>query len=196
MFAVTGAAPPTETIRTPAVDGIWVFLFGDMLVFAMLFGTFLNERSTHVEEFRAARQALHSGIGLSNTFVLMTSSLMVVASLAALRSGARGVASAATLAALAGGALFVALKIFEYTQALSHGHTPSSGSFFLYYFALTGIHLFHVCIGMAVLGWMWRQTRRAMLSAQRMSYVEGGACFWHLVDLLWMVLFPLLYLVS
>jgi nitric oxide reductase NorE protein len=66
----------------------------------------------------------------------------------------------------------------------------------LFYFILTGLHLLHVCIGILVLVLMLTQTRRTELSAVRLAVIEGGGCFWHLVDLLWIVLFPLLYLVS
>ena len=73
---------------------------------------------------------------------------------------------------------------------------PGANHFFLYYFVLTGLHLFHVCVGIGVLALLLTQARRSELSATRMAFVEGGACFWHLVDLLWIFLFALLYLVS
>ena len=92
--------------------------------------------------------------------------------------------------------LFVALKAVEYTTKVSQGHVPTQNNFYLYYFILTGLHLFHVLIGIAVLTLLFFQARNTELSPTRMGLVEGGACFWHLVDLLWIVLFPLLYLVS
>jgi nitric oxide reductase NorE protein len=76
------------------------------------------------------------------------------------------------------------------------GHGLGANHFYLYYFILTGVHLFHVCVGMAVLTVLLAATRPPELSATRLAVVEGGACFWHLVDLLWIVLFPLLYLVA
>ena len=79
---------------------------------------------------------------------------------------------------------------------MSQGHVPTQNNFYLYFFILTGLHLFHVLIGVAVLIVLLTQARHSELSATRMAFVEGGACFWHLVDLLWIVLFPLLYLVS
>jgi nitric oxide reductase NorE protein len=75
-------------------------------------------------------------------------------------------------------------------------HTPNQNAFYLYYFILTGLHLFHVFIGIVVLVLLLTQAGKPDLSVNRMAFVEGGACFWHLVDLLWIVLFPLLYLVS
>jgi nitric oxide reductase NorE protein len=94
------------------------------------------------------------------------------------------------------GGIFVLLKVFEYDSLVTTGHGVGANHFYLYYFILTGVHLFHVCVGMAVLTFLLTQTRRHELSETRMAVVEGGACFWHLVDLLWVVLFPLLYLVA
>jgi len=203
------------TRRIPGEQGTWVFLFGDMLVFAVFFGTFLVERSTAPEIFDAGRATLHLNVGLLNTLVLLTSSLCVVAFLGALRTGQGAIAARAVGAAIGFGALFVALKIYEYVLLGLAGHGPGASDFYLYYFILTGLHLFHVCVGLAVLVLLLTQARRTHLSAfrtvaeaqgrgrqragpsdTRMALLEGGACFWHLVDLLWIVLFPLLYLVS
>jgi nitric oxide reductase NorE protein len=90
----------------------------------------------------------------------------------------------------------VALKVTEYVLLVGAGHTAGANHFYLYYFILTGLHLLHVCIGIVVLVLLLTQTRRTELSATRLAVIEGGGCFWHLVDLLWIVLFPLLYLVS
>jgi nitric oxide reductase NorE protein len=184
------------TRRVPGEQGTWVFLFGDMLVFAVFFGTFLVQRASAPEVFDAGRTTLHLDVGLLNTLALLSSSLCVVVFLGALRGGAGALATRAVAAAIGFGLLFVALKIHEYVSLGVAGHGPGASDFYLYYFVLTGLHLFHVCVGLAVLTLLLTQARRAELSANRMALIEGGACFWHLVDLLWIVLFPLLYLVS
>ena len=102
----------------------------------------------------------------------------------------------AVVAAMGCGLVFIALKVFEYVSLAGAGHGPGANHFYLYYFILTGLHLFHVCLGLGALAFMATQTRRADLSATRTALVEGAACFWHLVDLLWIFLFALLYLVS
>ena len=173
-----------------------MFLFGDMTVFGVFFATFMVERAKAPDVFDAARRTLHLGVGLTNTLVLLTSSLCVVAALRALRTGAGQVARSAIVAAMACGGVFVGLKVFEYHSLVSSGHGVGANHFYLYYFILTGVHLFHVCVGMAVLVFLLRQARRRHVSETRMAVIEGGACFWHLVDLLWIVLFPLLYLVA
>jgi nitric oxide reductase NorE protein len=188
--------PPASARRIPGEQGTWVFLFGDMLVFAVFFATFMVERSKAPEVFDVARKTLHVNIGLVNTLVLLTSSLFVVAAMGAIRAGARSIAARALLIAAGFGVVFVALKVTEYVLLGTTGHGPGANHFYLYYFILTGLHLLHVLIGILVLVLMFTQTRRTELSATRLAVIEGGGCFWHLVDLLWIVLFPLLYLVS
>jgi nitric oxide reductase NorE protein len=195
---VTVSAPTAQatTRRVPGESGTWVFLFGDMLVFGTFFATFMVERAKAPEIFGASRRTLHTSVGLTNTLVLLTSSLLVVVALGALRSGARHIARSAVVAAVMCGGIFVLLKVFEYHSLVTQGHGVGTNHFYLYYFILTGVHLFHVCVGLAVLTFLLTQTRRHDISETRMAVVEGGACFWHLVDLLWVVLFPLLYLVA
>lgn len=190
----TATAAPTR--RVPGESGTWVFLFGDMVVFGAFFATFMVERAKAPEVFDVARRTLHIGVGLTNTLVLLTSSLCVVVALGALRLGARHIAQRAVIGGMVCGGVFIALKVFEYHSLVTAGHGAGANHFYLYYFILTGVHLFHVCVGMAVLTFLLTQTRWRELSETRMGVVEGGACFWHLVDLLWIVLFPLLYLVA
>lgn len=195
MTAVSQPSAAT-TRRIPGEQGTWIFLLGDMLVFAVFFATFMVERAKAAEVFDVARKTLHVNIGLVNTLVLLTSSLFVVAAIGAIRTGQRAIAARALLIAAGCGVVFVALKVTEYVLLAGAGHGPGANHFYLYYFILTGLHLLHVVIGILALTLMFTQTRRIELSATRLAVIEGGGCFWHLVDLLWIVLFPLLYLVS
>ncbi|MGH7290988.1 MAG: cytochrome c oxidase subunit 3 [Myxococcota bacterium] len=167
-----------------------------MLVFGAFFATFMVERAKAPELFDVSRKTLHLGVGLTNTLVLLTSSLCILVALRALRTGVRHIARSAVLTAMGCGGIFLALKVFECHSLVTEGHGIGANHFYLYYFVLTGVHLFHVCVGMAVLTFLLAQTRRSELGDTRLAVVEGGACFWHLVDLLWIVLFPLLYLVA
>ena len=180
----------------PGEPGTWVLLMGDMLVFGIFFSTFMVERAKAPEQFDVARRTLHTGIGVTNTFVLLSSSLLVAIAIVALRSGRRTTARRATLISMCCGVLFVGLKTVEYILMSADHHGAGRGTFYLYYFILTGLHLVHVCLGLAALAFIYSQTRRAVLNPTRVAVVEGAACFWHLVDLLWVALFPLLYLVS
>jgi nitric oxide reductase NorE protein len=191
------SSPPLVAARkTPGEQGTWIFLFGDMLVFGAFFATFMVERSKAPDIFDTARKTLHVGVGLANTVVLLFSSLCVFVAIGAIRVGAKSIARRALSAALTCGLMFVGLKVLEYSSLIADGHGAGANHFYLYYFILTGLHLFHVCIGIVVLVLLMTQAGRTEIGPTRTAVIEGGGCFWHLVDLLWVVLFPLLYLAS
>jgi nitric oxide reductase NorE protein len=195
--AVGGDGSTAKATRhVPGEPGVWIFLFGDMVVFGVFFGTFMYQRAQAPELFDESRHTLSIGIGLTNTLILLTSSLFVVTAVRAIRMSQRRAAQVLLAGALVCGLAFVGFKAIEYTAEVSQGHVPTQNNFYLYFFILTGLHLFHVLIGLVVLILLLTQARHTELSATRTVLVEGGACFWHLVDLLWIVLFPLLYLVS
>lgn len=194
--AVGEGATATPARHVPGEPGVWIFLFGDMLVFGIFFATFMYHRAQAPELFDQSRHTLSIGIGLTNTLVLLSSSLFVVTAVRAIRTGQRRAAQALLAGAILCGLAFVGNKAIEYTTEISAGHVPTQNDFYLYFFTLTGVHLFHLLIGIVVLTLLLAQTRRTDFDVTKMGLVEGGACFWHLVDLLWIVLFPLLYLVS
>lgn len=196
MITVRTAPRVVAARKMPGEQGTWVLLFGDMLVFGAFFATFMVERSKATEVFEAARKTLHVGVGLTNTVVLLFSSLYVVVAIGAIRARAKTIATQALSAALGCAVIFAGFKVYEYWSLVSDGHGPGANHFYLYYFILTGLHLFHVCIGIVVLALLLPQAGRTEIGATRMGVIESGGCFWHLVDLLWVVLFPLLYLVS
>ncbi|WP_375482360.1 cytochrome c oxidase subunit 3 [uncultured Mycobacterium sp.] len=184
------------TRRVPGEPGVWIFLFGDMVVFGVFFATFMYQRGQAPQLFDQSRHTLSLGIGVANTLILLTSSLFVATAIRAIRCAQRGAAQLLLALALMCALAFIGLKCVEYTAKVAQGHIPTQNNFYLYFFILTGLHLFHVLIGVVVLILLLTQARRSELSATRMAVVEGGGCFWHLVDLLWVVLFALLYLVS
>lgn len=182
--------------KVPGEVGTWVFILGDMTVFAVLFATYLYYRAEDPGQFAAAQQELNQTFGAVNTLLLLLSSLLVVAAVRAVRRGSGDrIAPRLVAGAMACGLAFSALKIVEYQDKIADGHTPASEDFFLYYFVLTGMHWFHLLIGLGVLTALLVLTRKPALSDRQLSFVEGGACFWHMVDMLWIVLFPLLYFV-
>jgi nitric oxide reductase NorE protein len=188
---------PAAAGHVPGEPGLWVFLGGDLLLFGVLFTTYLGSRSGDPEPFAQSQALLHTDIGVINTLLLLTSSLCVVLALRASRSGPRAVAPRLVAVALACGLGFVALKAVEYHREVAAGADPSRDDFFLWYFILTGLHLGHVIIGLGLLTLVLATTRSGEeLQPGTRRVVEGCACFWHLVDLLWLVLFPLLYLIA
>jgi nitric oxide reductase NorE protein len=178
----------------PGEPGLWIMLLGDMVVFAVFFGTIMVLRGRHPDEIAAAQPALHQGLGVTNTLVLLTSSLLVAngVRLARLRDAR---APRLFLGALACAVIFAGIKAIEYTDLGTNGHGPGTNDFLTYYFVFTGIHLGHVVLGSIGLIVASRLSRPAHAGRNRTAWLEGIACFWHLVDLLWIVLFALLYLV-
>ena len=147
------------------------------------------------ELFAESQAKLDIPIGVINTLLLLTSSLAVVTGVRAIRHGAQKLAPAMFAIAFLCGAGFGFDKYLEYSEKIAIGITPGTNNFFMYYYILTGLHMFHVLIGMGVLVFMYVQARKPDMTARRFGYIEGGGCFWHMVDLLWIVLFPLIYLV-
>jgi nitric oxide reductase NorE protein len=189
-------APAAPRWHVPGEPGIWVVVLGDMLVFALLFVVELVSRAHDPGAAAASQARLDPGLGAVNTLLLLVSSLLVVGAVRALRTtgAARRLAPPLLVAAMGCGVAFSAIKIVEYSGEVASGATPMTNDFFLYYFLLTGFHWFHLLLGLGVLAVLTIAARRPSLSARGMGYVEGGACFWHMVDLLWIVLYPLLYL--
>lgn len=184
--------------RIPGEEGVWVFIFGDMCVFAVLFSLFLVARTHNPDLFRHSADTLNRDFGVVNTLNLLMSSIFVVLAVRAKASSKpwhQKVAPRFVLAAMFFGACFIVVKVVEYSEKLSHGLTPGTNDFYMYYFILTGLHLVHLILGMGVLTLLWRLAKKPELGKFEKAFFEGGACFWHMVDLLWIVLFPLLYLV-
>ncbi len=188
------AAKQTDK-HLPGEEGVWVLIFGDMLLFAVFFATFLFYRSKDKALFDASQLTLNTDLGAINTLLLLTSSLFVVVGVRAARKDFYRIAPWAFAGALLCGAGFGINKVIEYSAKIAHGITPVTNNFYMYYFILTGLHMFHVLIGMGVLVFLIVQSRKPGITGRKFGYVEGGACFWHMVDLLWIVLFPLIYLV-
>ena len=166
-----------------------------MAVFAALFVTYLQYRAGEPGLFAASQATLDRRNGVILTLVLLSASFLVVLAVRAVRAGLPRLAQRLILAAAGCGALFVVLKALEYHDKVAHHLTPQTNDFYMLYFVLTGLHLFHVVLGLVVLAILYRLAGKPHLSPVRFGFVEGGACFWHMVDLLWIVLFPLLYLV-
>jgi nitric oxide reductase NorE protein len=195
--ARTSASPTERAPRqrhVPGEAGLWVLLFGDMGVFALLFGIYLAHRGQQPDLFARSQNTLNRNFGALNTLLLLTSSLLVALATRAVRQEPRRDASRLMTGAFVGGLGFVVVKAFEYHDKYAAGVTPNTNKFYMYYFVLTGLHLAHLAVGLVVLSILWRLSRKPALSGGQFMFFEGGACFWHMVDLLWIMIFPLLYL--
>jgi nitric oxide reductase NorE protein len=190
--AVAETSAPTR--RIPGEEGLWVFIFGDMTIFALLFGAFLVARGENPSLFAASREHLSLTFGTANTFVLLTSSVLVALSAQAFRA-----LRAAAAVRMIGGAelcalMFVVFKGFEWHHVLSEQPNAAGNPFYVYYFGLTGLHLLHLVVGSVCLILVARHMRRPNKNSR--FVIEAGGCYWHMVDLVWVVIFPLVYLGS
>ncbi|MDY7533074.1 cytochrome c oxidase subunit 3 family protein [Pseudomonas sp. Bout1] len=178
----------------PGVPGIWIFILLDMLFFSVLFLAYGMERARQPQLFAAAQAQLNVALGLCNMLVLLTSSWLVAQAVHAIRLGRTRAGKRLLVAALCCALVFAAVKLVEYGQEFSRGITPLTDSFFTLYFSLTFFHFLHVLAGSVVLAILARNTGLCAYDSGRTSGLETGATYWHMVDLIWIMLFPLLYL--
>lgn len=185
---------PRESVgagHVPGESSMWFFVIGDLLIFAVYFVVYMCYRGENHQLFLDSQARLNNDIGAVNTVVLLTSSLFVALGVSAVRSGKYADAQRLLSLAFGCGAIFPVLKAFEYIPEVTAGVTPGANLFFMFYFVMTGMHLCHVFLGLVILSFLIRNVRSKQ---PRISLVETGATYWHMVDLLWIVLFALLYL--
>jgi cytochrome c oxidase subunit 3 len=187
--------------------GMWVFLGSESLLFAGLFALYAAYRFTYPVEFHAAAAHSNLAIGTINTYILLTSSLTMALAIHATRRGRRRQTVALLGATIALGLGFDVLKAIEYAGHLAEGLAPGSYYAFgalpargvvLYvtlYYLLTGLHALHVTGGLCVLVWLALRARRGDFTPHSHIALELGGLYWHLVDLVWIFLWPLLYLI-
>jgi nitric oxide reductase NorE protein len=182
--------------RLPGVDGIWVFIGADSVIFAILFLSFMQDRLKNPAIFEASRQTLNMNLGGIDTIILLTSSWSVALAVQAMKRDQIDREPRLLLGGAVTGLMFVASKSIEYFEKFAHGITPGTNPFYMWYFTLTGIHLIHVVVGTSLLTYLWVRSRRGTYDHLHRAVPESVASYWHLVDLLWIVLFPLLYLMK
>jgi nitric oxide reductase NorE protein len=183
-----------QAARLPGDSGVWAFIIADMGAFALFFLIFTAGRVAAPDLYEQSRQHLDAGLGVLNTVILLTSSLFMVRAVDAARAGERsGVTRNLALTILIGSG-FAVTKIIEYSAKGAAGIGLTTNEFYTYYFAFTGIHFLHFLIGIGALAMMLVKSRRDALDARFVTWIESVGCYWHMVDLLWIMLFPMLYL--
>jgi len=183
-----------EKERAPAVEeGILIFIFADMCMFALFFITYLMERNADSTVYIASQAKLNQTLGAINTLILLLSSWFVVLAVKALKRNAQQACAVFLASAFFCGAVFIVNKAMEYSAKIQDGVTILSNDFFMFYYIITGIHLAHVVGGMVILLVLFINTRRGKYSANNIAAVESGGVYWHMVDLLWIFIFPLIY---
>lgn len=189
---------------TGARIGMWLFLFTEILLFGALFIIYAVYLKQFTWQFTQGSAELSIPMGAINTIVLLTSSLSVVLAVAAIQRGDRIFAIRLIDFTMVCAAMFLVIKAFEWGAKFEHGLYPGSHHmldlsqgeqiFFSLYFVMTGLHALHIILGMGVL-YMARQKIKAhKITPERYVFLENAGLYWHLVDLVWIYLFPLFYL--
>jgi cytochrome c oxidase subunit III len=188
--------------------GIWLFLATEVLMFGALLVAYVLYHGIYPEVFVEGSKALSWKYGAVNTAVLLFSSFTMAISIYHLQKGNPGKARLNLLLTLVCGFVFLGIKYIEYSHKIHLGLLPGSWFhgdlkgipnlplYYSFYYMMTGLHGIHVCIGMALIFWVYLRTGRGDFSPKKYTAVEGVGLFWHLVDLVWIFLFPLLYLVE
>jgi len=176
----------------PGAPSMWFFVIGDLLIFGVYFVAYMYYRGQNEVLFLQSQRHMNQGVGIANTIILLTSSLFVALGTDSARRGKSGDAYRLMGFAVALGSVFPALKLFEWIPKVSAGLTPGENLFFTFYYLMTGLHLCHVLLGLVILSCVMRNLRAS--DRTDIEFVETGATYWHMVDLLWLVLFALFYL--
>lgn len=184
---------PAPAEHPPGDLAIWVFILAELLAFGVFFVVYAHARMHDVALFNAGQATLDRKAGALNTVLLITASWCVARAVAAIRRD-RSVASARWLAAgMVLGVAFLVVKLFEYQAKFAAGIDLTTNAFYMFYLSLTFFHFMHVILGLIILAAVWLKARRGGYTAAEHRGMETGASYWHMVDLVWIVLFPLVY---
>jgi len=194
-----------------AKQGMWLFLVTEVLMIGAIFVAFMTFRGLYLEDFQAAHKLLSVPLGATNTVILITSSVTMVLGVTSAQRKQKGLTVLMLFLTFLLACGFLIVKYIEYTGKFHHGIMPaglytgvnefaaSSDAFklfFSFYFVMTGIHAAHVVIGMGLILWIMRRAARGEFTGGYYTPVELVGFYWHFVDLVWIFLFPMLYLIG
>jgi nitric oxide reductase NorE protein len=190
-------SPPTTVIdpqgRLPGDLAIWFFILAEMLVFAVFFLSYAFARARNVTLFNESQLTLDLNLGALNTVLLITGSWFVVLAVQAVKRDDSVVGVRWLAAGMGCGAAFLVVKVIEYAAKFGAGINLSTNTFYMFYISLTFFHFMHVILGIVILAVLLFKTRQGAYGSGEHHALESGAAYWHMVDLLWIVLFPLVY---
>ncbi|HUO25892.1 MAG TPA: cytochrome c oxidase subunit 3 family protein [Candidatus Aquilonibacter sp.] len=204
--------------RDAASLGMWVFLATEVMFFGGMFCAYLVYRLMYFGDFAAASKTLNAGLGAANTAVLICSSLTVVLAVWAAQTGRRTLLIACLILTLILGFTFLGIKGKEYHDKFVEHHVPGAsfsfehepipghpGQFanprhaeiyFALYFMMTGVHALHMIVGIGIFTWLLVMAWKGRFTPEYNTPVEIGGLYWHFVDIIWIYLFPLIYLID
>lgn len=188
-----------------ATLGMWLFLFTELILFGGLFLLYAVYLARYSHEFAAAGRELNMVFGAINTLVLLTSSLLAAMAVTAIQRGQQKASILLLLGTIGAALVFMGIKYVEWSAKFSHDIYPGSkrlmsgpqgeAVFFSLYYLTTGLHGLHVIIGGSLLGFIAVRVHQGKIDSSNYSWLENGALYWHLVDLIWIFIFPLYYLI-
>lgn len=186
--------------------GMWLFLFTELLLFGGLFVCYAVYRFLNQDAFHLAAKELNTLFGLANTVILLTSSLTIVLGIVSIQKGKKNLSIFFQLLTVFLALFFMVNKYFEWSAKFEHGIFPGSPDllsrgngeilFFGLYYTMTGLHGLHVIIGVVLISWMAYFTRKGVINSDSFVKLENAGLYWHLVDIIWIFLFPLFYLIT
>ena len=193
------------TLKEPYPSGdlaIWIIIYVEFITFALLFLGYAFSRRLDVELFNASQLAVNQTSGFINTFILITSSYFVVKAVQSIRNMTQESqeesnvqASKWLLFAIMCGIAFLMIKVTEFSHIFGMGIHMSTNTYFMFYIMLTVFHFLHVLLGTGILFIIYKKTKIYGYLPNNSKGIETGASYWHMVDLLWIVLFPLVYII-
>lgn len=189
-----GLDPATEYQSSKL--GMWLFLGTEILLFGGLFAAYALFRAKFPALFQESSAELNVTLGAANTVVLIFSSLTMALAVAASKRGDNRKVLIFLAVTIVCAFVFGINKYFEYGAKFHHGIYPDKNIFYALYFLMTGLHMIHVFVGILLLGAIFFIARRGVFTAEYNTPVELVGLYWHLVDLIWIYLFPLLYLIG
>lgn len=185
--------------------GMWLFLYTELLLFGGLFLVYMLYRHLNPDAFLVASFELNVAMGTINTLVLLTSSMTIAMAITALQKGNTKLSITLSFVTIGAALIFLVIKYFEWGAKFEHGYFPGMDHYnsiplgerlyFYLYFFMTGLHAIHVIVGGIFIGFVIKGIKSGRVNKDRISLLENSGLYWHLVDLIWIYLFPLFYLI-
>ncbi|MGV0625322.1 cytochrome c oxidase subunit 3 [Mycolicibacter minnesotensis] len=178
----------------PGEPGVWVVIMLELVTFTLYFGLIGFYAATRPAMLDESQHTLNQGIAATNTILLLTGSLFVALGVQDARAGRRTRARPYFLLGIASAVAFGVLKAVEYSEKVAKGISPATNFFYQAYFVFTSIHMLHVIVGASLLFVAASYSRSTARMRTKIRFIEGAACYWHMVDMVWVGLYAVLYL--
>lgn len=175
---------------------IWIILTVEIATFLMAIIVFMNTRSSQIEVFNVAQTNLNATLGTLNTIILITSGYFMARTVSSIKENENKKANQFITFSIILGGLFLVIKSFEYYHKIDLGLTIRTNSFFSYYWFLTGFHFLHVLIGLFLLLGVKPSIKNETYNSSNFLDIESVATFWHMCDIIWILIFPVFYLMN